>query len=177
MFNASTERLLDYWRSRCGGRPAPLRADIDPAGFARLAAQAFVAARDAGGDVRLRLAGEAVTALHGRPLNGESVLRLWRVEQRGRLARLLAIALARAEPLVIQADADLSESAGRLEILFAPLASSAGELDRFLGLYAPLRLGLASPIPPLGIVAVNGLAEAARRAHLRLAALDGRLIA
>jgi len=177
MFNPSSERLLEYWRSRRGGRPAPRRADIDPTGFARLTPQAFIVARE-GGDYRFRLAGEAVASLVGRPLAGESVLRLWRIEDRGRLVRLLAASLASAEPVVVLAScAQGAERAGHLELVFAPLAGPDGEIDRFLGLLQPLALGVEAPIPPLGIAAVNGLEETARRAHLRLAALDGRQIA
>ena len=177
MFNPNTERLLDYWRGRRTGRPAPRRADIDPADFARLTAQVFIAARE-GGDYRFRLAGEAVAALCGRPLGGESALRLWRIEDRGRLVRLLAASLAGAEPLVVLGEAAQPPGgAARLAILFAPLADAAGEPDRFLGLVQPLAFGLSAPIPPLSIAAVNGLEETARRAHLRLAALDGRQIA
>ncbi len=67
---------------------------------------------------------------------------------------------------------------GRVELLFAPLAGPYGALDRFLGLCQP-DLGLAgvTPIGSLRIVAVNGVADDARRARLRLAALDGRRIA
>jgi hypothetical protein len=178
MFNANTERLLDYWRGRRDGRPAPRRADIDPAGFPRLAPHAFIVAQDTEGDIRFRLAGEAVAGLHGRPLGGESVLPLWRTQHRARLLRLLASAMASAEPLVIEAECETSACAApQLEVLFAPLEGGDGDRDRFLGLYQPLQPGLATPIGPLGIMAVNGLAEAARRAHLRLASLDGRRIA
>jgi len=177
MFNPNTERLLAYWRSRRGGWPAPRRADIDPSGFARLAPQAFVVARE-GGDYRFRLAGEAVASLAGRPLAGESVLRLWRIEDRGRLVRLLSSSLTCAEPLIVRASCAPSEGrSGQLELVFAPLAGADGEIDRFLGLVQPFALGLAAPIGPLAIAAVNGLEETARRAHLRLAALDGRRIA
>ena len=176
MFHANTERLLDYWRGQRAGRPAPARADIDPSGFAPLAPQVFMAMAVRGGDVCFRFAGEAVAALHGRPLGGESVLRLWIPEERGRLSRLLAGALASAEPLVLTA-ADHGPEGGRLEILFAPLAGRGGACDRFLGLHQPLLAPGVTPIAALSILVVNGLAESDRRAHLRLATLDGRLIA
>jgi hypothetical protein len=183
MFNSNTERLLDYWRARRGGRPAPRRVDIDVADFPALAPQVFIAELLAGGDVRFRLAGETIAALHGRPLRGESLLALWAGEHRGRVSRLLAGALAQAEPLVVMAAAEVAGGGeSRLEVLFAPLAGPLGALDRFLGLCQPTTPGPGSAsgvarIGPLRLVAVNGVADEARRARLRLAALDGRRIA
>ena len=179
MFTASTERLLAYWRDRRGDALAPRRIDIDVADFAALAPQVFIVEMCAGGDVRFRLAGEAVGALHGRSLRGESLLTLWAAEQRGRVSRLLATALAGAEPLVVLAGAAAADgSQRRFELLFAPLVGPLGALDRFLGLCQPgvLPAG-ATRIGPLSIVAVNGMADETRRANLRLAALDGRRIA
>lgn len=183
MFSSNTERLLDYWRDRRGGQLAPRRVDIDVADFPALAPQVFIAELLAGGDVRFRLAGETVAVLTGRPLRGESLLTLWAPEHRGRVSRLLTSALARAEPVVVLCAGDVADGGqGRVEMLFAPLAGPLGALDRFLGLCQP-----APPMPgsgsgvarigPLRIAAVNGVADEARRARLRLAALDGRRIA
>ena len=179
MFTTNTERLLAYWRERRGRAPAPRRVDIDVADFAALAPQVFMAEMCAGGDVRFRLAGETLTALHGRSLRGESLLTLWTPEQRGRISRLLSSALAEAEPLVVLAGAAVADGEpARFELLFAPLFGPLGALDRFLGLCQP-QTGSAGQarIGPLSLVAVNGVADAARRARLRLAALDGRRIA
>jgi hypothetical protein len=178
MFKPNTERLLDYWRARRGEAPAPRRAEIDVADFPALAPLVFIAEMQPGGDVRFRLAGEGVASLAGRPLRGESLLSLWVAEHRGRLSRLLGAALASAEPLVVLAGAPAAAGAGeaRCEWLLAPLAGPLGGLDRFLGLCQPE----PAPSPPAGllrILAVNGVADEARRAALRLAALDGRRIA
>jgi hypothetical protein len=154
--------------------------DIDVADFAALAPQAFIAEMCAGGDVRFRLAGEIVATLHGRPLRGESLLTLWMPEQRGRISRLLASALSEGEPLVVQASgvAAVDGTQARFELLFAPLFGPLGEMDRFLGLCQP-ETGSAGQARtgPLSLVTVNGVADAARRTRLRLAALDGRRIA
>ena len=179
MFTTNTERLLTYWRERRGDAPAPRRIDIDVADFVALAPQAFIAEMGAGGDVRFRLAGEAIAALSGRPLRGESLLSLWTPEQRGRVSRLLTTALLEAEPLVVLAGGVADDGAqARFELLFAPLFGPLGALDRFLGLCQPATgAGGTIRIGPLSIVAVNGVADEARRARLRLAALDGRRIA
>ena len=179
MFTTNTERLLAYWRARRGDAPAPRRIDIDVADFAALAPQVFIVEMCAGGDVRFRLAGEAIVALHGRSLRGESLLALWTPEHRGRVSRLLTSALTAADPLVVLASgvaaADGAEA--RLELLFAPLFGPLGALDRFLGLCQPGTSLAPSRVGQLSIVAVNGVADEARRARLRLAAIDGRRIA
>lgn len=178
MFSSNTEQLLEYWRARRGPLPAPLRADIDVADFPALAPQVFIAETAPGGDSRFRLAGEAVAALRGAPLNGESVLSLWDPAHRGRLSRLLARALADAAPLVVLASAKRADGGqARFELLFAPLCGPGGARDRFLGLCQPLRAGAPQRVGPLAIEGVNGTADEARRANLRLAALDGRRIA
>jgi hypothetical protein len=177
MFHSNTELLIDYWRARRGERTVPARADIDPSGFPRLAPAVFIAARESG-DVRLRLAGEAVLEWHGRPLAGESFTGLWRRDHRGRLMALLGAALAGAEPVVLTAVASDEALAVRFEILFAPLTGPSGAADRLLGFYQPLSRTAAGPLGDLAIVAVGG-APLAETAHpsLRLAALDGRRIA
>jgi hypothetical protein len=113
-------------------------------------------------------------------LRGESLLALWTAEHRGRLSRLLTAALAAAEPLVLASAAAVDELGDDdetcVEWLFAPLAGPSGALDRFLGLCQPAP-GPAVRVGPLRILAVNGLADATRRARLRLAAVDGRRIA
>ena len=178
MFSSNTEQLLEYWRARRGEAPAPRRADIDVADFAPLAPQVFLAETALGGDLRFRLAGEAVAALAGAPLNGASLLSLWAPEHRGRLGRLAARALAEAEPLVVLSSATRADGGlGRFEILLAPLAGPDGARDRLLGLCQPTPTRVAMRIGPLAIVGVNGTSDETRRANLRLAALDGRRIA
>jgi hypothetical protein len=178
MFHSNTELLIDYWRGRRGERTVPARADIDPSGFPRLAPAVFIAARE-GGDVRVRLAGEAMIEWHGRRLAGESLTGFWRRDHRGRLTALLGAALAAGQPLVVTA-ASVTEEAlpARLEILFAPLTGPGGVADRFLGLYQPVSRMSLGRLGELVIAAVNGAptADTALPA-LRLAALDGRRIA
>lgn len=178
MFHSNTEGLLEYWRRRRGERPVPRRTDIDVADFASLAPHVFIAETALGGDVRFRFAGEAVAALRGAPLQGASLISLWAAEHRGRLSRLLARALADAEPLVVLAGAPTDgDDPCRFEWLFAPLSGPDGAHDRFLGLCQSTLACAAARIGPLAILALNGFADETRRANLRLAALDGRRIA
>jgi len=178
MFHSNTELLIDYWRTRRGGRPMPRREDIDPTGFPDLAPQAFIALRDSDGDVVFRLAGEAIVELHAMPLGGESLLRLWRPDCRARLSMLLGAALTHAAPMTLRAEARNAQAvATEVEVLFAPLSGPGGTPDRFLGLYQPLRAGWLGVFGPLSILAVNGLPGSQERTRPHLAAVDGRRIA
>jgi hypothetical protein len=173
MFHSSTELLIDYWRRRRHGKPLPLRTDIDPSGFAGLAHQVFIAVQGPDGDVRFRIAGEALIEWHGRQLRNASLLSFWRPEHRGRLARLLDSSLADADPLVVRADAGQVQ----IEALFAPLIGPGGTADRFLGLIQPIFGGRIVRVQELSILSANGAFEGDTRGRLRLAALDGRRIA
>ena len=176
MFHSSTELLIDYWRGRRGAHAMPLRANIDPTGFPGLAPRAFLAVRQMT-DVRFRLAGEAVIELCQRQLAGESVLWLWRPEHRGRVSALLGAALIAGEPMVIGAESELDDGIYmRLELLFAPLIGPDGVADRFLGLCQPIAGVGFGALGELAILTVDGH-PASERAHLRLAAIDGRRIA
>ena len=178
MAHLNTELLIDYWRRRRGERAMPARSDIDPADFAAFLPHAFIAARAEDGDIRFRLAGEAVIDLHGRPLAGESLTALWTAPHRQPLRAALAASLELAECLVITAEAPSDDAiAFSLEVVFAPLTGPDGRPDRFLGLYQPLSKRTRHRARELRMLAINGGAAAGGGPHLRLAVLDGRRLA
>jgi hypothetical protein len=172
--------LIDYWRGRKAGAPLPARSEIDPADFAPLLPQVFIAGRRTAGVYPLRLVGEFLLDLHGRSLRGDDLARLWSPGHRIELHLALERALRRPDPVVISAEGRTDEGALlRLEVLFLPLAGPDGEPDRFLGLYQPTSTAVrlaGRPIRELMIRAVGGT-DAAKTPRLRLAALDGRRIA
>jgi hypothetical protein len=176
LVHSNTEQLLDYWRGRRGDRPAPLRSDIDPVDFARVLPRVFIAELRAK-DVVFRLAGEAICELHGRALGAESLLSLWRHDHRRHLFTALDASLRTARPLLVGAEPDGKSDSARLEILFAPLTGPEGMVDRFLGLYQPIAGGFAAPLDPLAITSLAGAPVEVGQSPLRLAAVDGRLIA
>ena len=159
----------------------PARTAIDPADFASLLPQVFIAVREAEGTYRFRLAGELLIDLHGRGLRGENLLSLWARTDRFELISALESTLRAPQPLVIgaHARADGALTAG-MEILFAPLVGPQGQADRFLGLYQPTaRLaGLRGlVVHELTVRSINGGEPRSAPPRLRLAALDGRCIA
>ena len=178
MFHSNTTRMIDYWRGLRGDGAVPARARVDPACFPALTPRAFIAGRGESGEFELRLAGELVIDLHGRPLRGETVARLWRPIHRRRLAGLLGAALVAGEPLVVSAESWTRDAAHlRLEVLFLPLSGPDGEADRLLGLYQITAGAWRGPIGELALLAAHGVADEVEPFQLRLATLDGCKIA
>ena len=65
MFHPSTERLIDYWRSKAVNAAMPARAAVNPADFLDLLPQVFILGRDGKGRYPVRLAGGFVADLDG----------------------------------------------------------------------------------------------------------------
>ncbi len=82
--------MLDYWNDRRSNRPAPDRADIDPAEIRQALGDTFMLAADFVDELRFRLAGTRVCALFGREIKGESFTALWSEDSRGQIDELIA---------------------------------------------------------------------------------------
>lgn len=181
MFHSNTQKMIDYWRSKCGLSGLPVRADIDPSEFPRLAPQAFVLGRAASGVYPIRLAGGLVAELHQRDLRGRNFLTLVAERSRADLHTAMETARRRPEPLVAQVEAMAGDGSLTLEILLAPIAGSPGSPERFLGLYQPLSLVAAlddQPVRELVVASIRGIGPSSEEMHrLRLATLDGRRVA
>ncbi|MGH7009844.1 MAG: PAS domain-containing protein [Caulobacteraceae bacterium] len=187
MFHSSTEFLIDYWRGRKGGSRLPPRSALVPGDFAHLLPQIFIGLYDAGGSVRLALAGEFLADLHGPHLRGADLALLWEEADRREIAVALAAALRKASPAVVTAEAQ-AEGAPTLdlEILFAPIGAGGSKGGGFLGLYQPLaparpvRRGPERSLSILSIAQTGEVLPFAALARgvpkLRLAAVDGRRV-
>lgn len=182
MFHPSTQRLIDYWRGRSVNDAAPFRASINPGDFLDLLPQVFILGREGTGRYPMRLAGGFITDLHARDLRGEDALGLWALSHRLEVKSALEVARRRAEPVVVTADirAVGAPSVG-MEVLFAPLASADGQVNRLLGLYQPIAMMqrlMGRPASELGVRAIQSLGPANEESpRLRLATLHGRRIA
>ncbi|MGZ6011315.1 MAG: PAS domain-containing protein [Caulobacteraceae bacterium] len=182
MSHSNTARMLGYWEGQRGQGGCPLRSNIDPAAFAEMVTQAFVVGRDRTGAYPFRLAGALLEDLHGAALSGLDFAVLWAPADRPRLQAAIEAALARRKSLIAAAHGrSLSGAEARLEILLAPLAGRQGQVDRLLGLYQP-----TSPLFRLQGHRIERLflqdiafADGGEPvpAPLRLAAVDGRLLA
>lgn len=184
MVHSNTELLTDYWRARVPTFGCPPRASVDPTHFIDLLPQVFILGRAAAGRYGFRLVGGLVADLHGRDVRDEDFVGLWAGPDRASLQSAMEGAIRRRHPLVVTARGR-AHGGGEveLEMLLAPLAGASGAADRFLGLYQPL-----SPLARLQGQAIDSLSLArigvtaggvlsAEAPRLRLAALDGRLIA
>ena len=89
MKHSSTRELYAYWNTRRSDKPAPHRADIDPAAIRHSLSDIFILAADFVEEQRFRLAGTRVCALFARELKGESFGSLWSETSRDQLRALL----------------------------------------------------------------------------------------
>jgi hypothetical protein len=177
MFHPSTERLIDYWTARKTNGASPARATINPGEFHDLTPQVFILGRDGPGAYPFRLVGGFVAELHRRDLRGDNLMDLWARDSRAELQSRLEAARANAEPVVITADIHATGVATvGMEVLFMPLVTAGGQVDRFLGLYQPVAMIHRLMGRQADQLSIRGEGEAFGEARpaLRLVALEGR---
>ncbi len=184
MFHSSTEFLIDYWRERKGEGVAPPRSAVSPTAFAHLLPQTFIATNAGQGRYPLRLAGERLAEFHGERVRGKDVCGLWIAPDRRELQSVLNASLRRGEPVVFTTEAMAGpDSPFDVEVLFLPLLGPEGVADRFLGHYqllsdpGPLRRSETVRLTTISIADLSETRPLRARPPLRLAVLDGRLIA
>jgi hypothetical protein len=143
--------------------------------------QVFILGRQRAGEYGFRLVGGLVDDLHGGRVGGLDPLRLWAAPYRTSLQLAFEAIRRQPEPLVITAEA---RAAGgqtmTLEIMLAPLAGAAGDIDRLLGLYQPLTPVAALMGQRIESLVVRGIAPAGAGEpfpRLKLAAVNGRRVA
>lgn len=139
MKHPSTQSLFAYWTKQRGSRPAPDRADIDPADIRHALGDTIMLAADFVDQLRFRLAGTRVCALFCRELKGEAFAALWSETSAKKIEDLLAIVTNEQVSAVAgftgrTADGDSLD----LEILLLPLAHSGLARIRAIGVLAPL---------------------------------------
>jgi len=139
MKHPSTCALYAYWNEKRGGRPAPDRADIDPAAIRHALGDTFMLAADFVDVLRFRLAGTRVCALFCREIKGEAFGALWTDASRDKIDALMRIVDGEtlgAVAGVTGRTADDSEV--DLEILLLPLAHVGHARIRAVGVLAPV---------------------------------------
>lgn len=179
MFHSGTTRLIDYWSSLNGGR-TPARAHFDPIQASDLLPQMFLLARESD-RLAVRIAGEALRDLFGRPLKGRDVFSLFTPPAQA-LARRSALQAIRDETAMVLVATGRSKAGDEvpLEIVLAPLLGPDGAADRLIGLIQPTASLALLEGQPVADISVRMSAAGARRTQrptLRLAALDGQRIA
>ena len=148
MKHPSIRELFEYWNARRGGRPAPERAEIEPAAIRRVLADTFILSFDPAAGHPFRIAGTRVCALFNRELKGEAFLDLWSMESRRDIRDLLMIVADESVGVAASASGMRAAQAGprslrtpndsvRLELVLLPLSHHGRTDARFLGALAP----------------------------------------
>lgn len=151
MKHAASRELYSYWQELRGRRPAPERAEIEPAAIRGILSETFILALDRPTGYPFRLAGTRVCALFDRELKGESFLALWDETSRRTMADLLGILANEWVGTVagVSAQNALGETVD-LELLLLPLSATRPVLQRGIGILAPLRTAATTGTTALG---------------------------
>lgn len=161
MKHSSTRELYGYWNTRRGDKPAPHRADIDPAAIRHSLSDVFILAADFVEEQRFRLAGTRVCALFARELKGESFASLWNEKSREHLRALLEN-VTEDNAAIVAGVVGRNEEGNPLdlELLLLPLVHQGHARVRAIGVLAatelPFWLG-ARPVMDLTLGTVRHL--------------------
>jgi hypothetical protein len=138
MRHASTRAVFAYWNNRRGGRPAPVRGDIDPAAIRHALGDTFMLSTDFVDRLRFRLAGTRVCALFCREIKGEAFSDLWTETSRKEIEDVVSIVITDAEGAVTGLAGHAADGAtADLEMLMLPLARVGRARTGLLGVLAP----------------------------------------
>jgi hypothetical protein len=139
MKHESTRALFDYWNEKRGTRPAPERADIDPAAIRHALGDTFMLAADFVDQLRFRLAGTRVCALFCREIKGEEFNSLWDEKSRKAIDDLLVVVNNESIGAVAGLTGRTADGAELdLEFLLLPLAHTGHARIRAMGVLVPI---------------------------------------
>jgi hypothetical protein len=137
MRNRTIQTVFGYFNRIRNGRPAPLRADIDPVELKTVLPRIFILEMNRSGAIGFRLAGTRICSIMGRELRGEDFNMIWCKTDRHRMKLAAEAVLANQTPLLVELRAIAEDDAeARLEMLLLPLYSAPGVCDRLLGCLA-----------------------------------------
>lgn len=134
MKHRTTRSLFEYWRNRRQGRPAPSRADIEPADIHGLLGDTFVLECDSGPGAPFRLAGTRICVIFNRELRGLDFSGFWRAEDRDAIVTALSIVRAQTECCAMGwRGATARGHSLNGELVLLPLTMGGTEITRILG--------------------------------------------
>jgi hypothetical protein len=171
MKHSSSRQLYTYWEEQRGTRPAPDRADIDPASIRHALGDIFILAADFVDEQRYRLAGTRICALFGRELKGESFNANWTANSRNQMTEMLVELNNEQAGFVAGVTARNADGAStELELLLLPLAHRGHARVRAIGVLAatdlPYWVG-DRPITELALGTVRHIGAETGRPPLR----------
>jgi hypothetical protein len=179
MKHPSSRDLFTYWTKQRGDRPAPDRADIDPAEIRHALGDIFMLAADFIEEQRFRLAGTRVCALFGRELRGESFSAAFAVTARQDLRAMLTEVINENAGLIAGVRGrNAQDETVDLELLLLPLAHKGHARIRAIGALAahetPYWIG-ERPIKDLSLGTVRHIGAQTETPKSFLPALEARL--
>lgn len=179
MFHPDTQFLIDHWTSLAARNHSragvPYRSSLKPDALGLRLPRTFIAERR-DGDIRLRLVGGWIEALHATPMTGRLLSSVWRSESHDMVLTAVQRSIDEARPVAVTAA--MGAAGSSLEITLAPMRSASGRCDRLLGLYAPLStLTLTRDESRLLTGRFASTTRGGVRPPLSLAAVDGRRVA
>lgn len=125
--------LLTYWNARRGDRPAPTRAEIEPADIGPILPHVFICETNGAEEFTFRLAGTAICNLAGRELKAAPLSDVWLPEAH-RYAMRVAAAAAAGVPAILALDGlSCGGRVLRAEAVLLPMLGPTGALDRLFG--------------------------------------------
>ncbi|WP_420433129.1 PAS domain-containing protein [Hyphobacterium sp.] len=140
MMHAHSRTLVSYWDARRRDDAVPARADISASELKEILGNLFMLQRHDSSHHVFRLAGTRLCEIQNRELREQNFLSLWRGYDRAQMKLLLESVLANRAPANAYAIAEtLGGDKIEVELVFTPLASKGGDVDRVLGLYQPLQ--------------------------------------
>jgi hypothetical protein len=156
MKHAASRELYTYWEALRGRRPAPQRAEIEPAAIRHVLSEAFIVALDRGADYPFRLAGTRVCALFGRELKGQSFPNLWDEASQKTMRDLLHLLTSEMVGTVAGVTAQNSDGESLdLELLLLPLIAPRPALARSIGVLAPIKVPRWIGLQPIGALTLG----------------------
>lgn len=133
MKHLGTIELYQYWNRLRRGRPAPARAEIEPADIRTLLADTFILEMDNRSNAIFRLAGTRLCGVFGRELKGFAFLSLWREKDQRAIGRLVRGVVADKSLVVVTFEG--ATARGRFtafELVLLPLEGGV-DYPRMLG--------------------------------------------
>jgi hypothetical protein len=124
---------LAYWRSRCHGRFAPSRADIDPIDIVAVLPRVMMAEVSYDPlDFRYRLAGTGIRSIHGEELTNKRARDLMPPEFGQMIHAHYQLAVARRTPLLHLLRLDFDNAQRSYVRLILPLSEDGQTIDRLM---------------------------------------------
>ena len=132
MKHQSTRAIFDYWNKKRGSRPAPARADIDPAEIRHALSDTFMLAADFTDQLRFRLAGTWIGSVLGTELTHLRPLDLQPPQFGAMVQEHYAQCVNERRPMLHKVEIDSVRRIHSYARLLLPLSSDGEQVDMLM---------------------------------------------